>query len=103
MPAVRRPRPISVEAAARKDLAALPDMYRNSAVAKTYLALARRIDMGVSARDAAALTREIRMCLLTLHEMAPVKTPDDPLDEVRARREVRMADVRAASAEQPGA
>jgi hypothetical protein len=79
-----------IEAAARHDLAALPPQYRNSAVGKTYLLLARRLDAGVSARDAAQLAREMRLALLALYELAPAQMPDDPADELTARREARM-------------
>jgi hypothetical protein len=99
-----RRRKLNAEAAARRDLATLPDQYRRSAVAETYLMLCRRIDAGVSARDAASLTREIRMCLLTLFELAPAQQTSDPLDEVRARREKRLTDLPAPDAHdrQPG-
>lgn len=86
-------RPLSVETAARKDLAALPAEYRNSAVAKSYLLLARRLDLGVSARDAAQLTREMRLCLLALYDLAPAKHENDPADELRAKREERMRSI----------
>ena len=91
-------RPVSVETAARKDLATMPPEFRNGAVAKSYLMLCRRLDSGVSARDAASLTREIRLCLLTLYDLAPAKHKDDPVDEVKARREDRMKKLPNASA-----
>jgi len=91
-------RALSVEAAARKDLATMPTEFRNGAVAKSYLMLCRRLDSGVSARDAAGLTREIRLCLLTLYDLAPAKHKDDPVDEVKNRREQRMAKLPNATA-----
>lgn len=84
-------RPVSIESAARKDLATMPPEFRNGAVAKSYLLLCRRLDSGVSARDAAGLAREIRLCLLTLYDLAPARHKDDPIDEVKTRREQRMA------------
>lgn len=84
------PRRLSVEAAARRDLAALPPLYRDSALGKTYLLLARRLDAGVSTRDAGQLAREMRQCLLTLHTLAPPKRADDPADELAKKREDRM-------------
>jgi hypothetical protein len=79
-----------VERAARGDLKALPPEYRNSAIAKGYLLLARRLDAGVSARESAGLLREMRMTLLTLHELAPPAVEDSFTDELQARREKWM-------------
>jgi hypothetical protein len=81
----------AVERAARKDLSALPPEYRSGAVARAYLMLGRRLDQGVSARDAAQLTREMRLCLLALYQLAPARHESDPVDELKARRETRMA------------
>lgn len=81
---------LNIERAARADLRALPAEYRNSAVAKGYIELARRIDAGVGARDAAAMAREMRLCLLALYELAPPMQEDDKVDELRAKREARM-------------
>ena len=94
-----RRRPLAVEAAARKDLRAFPSAYRDSAVGKTYLLLARRLDAGLSARDAATLAREMRLTLLALYDLAPPHREDDPMDELRERRERRMQQL-AASAEE---
>lgn len=81
---------LAVERAARKDLSALPDEYRNSALAKGYLLLARRLDAGVSARESAGLLREMRMTLLTLHELSPPAGEESYTDELQARREKWM-------------
>ena len=86
-------RPLSVEAAAKRDLAALPPLYRNSAPAKAYLMLARRLDAGVSARDASMLAREMRLTLLALNNLAPARHEDDPVDELKAQRERRMSEL----------
>jgi hypothetical protein len=86
---VRRP-VLAVERAARNDLKQFPDTYRNCAVAKGYLLLARRLDAGISARDSAALLREMRQVLLTLHELSPAESPDSTVDQLADRREKRM-------------
>ena len=83
-------RPLAIETAARRDLKALPREYSDSAVGKSYLLLARRLDAGVSTRDAATLAREMRLALLALHELAPPKAEDDFVDELRVAREKRM-------------
>ena len=90
----RRP-PTPVETAARRDLRALPRPYRDGAVGKAYLELARILDAGVPARDAAAVAREMRLCLLTLYDLAPPKAEADFVDEVRLKREKRMREVAA--------
>lgn len=89
MPPARR-RPPSVETAARKDLRALPKDLSEGGLGRAYLLLARRMDAGVSTRDAATLAREMRMVLLAMHEMAPPQAEDDFVDELRVKREQRM-------------
>ena len=86
-------RPLAVEAAARRDLAALEPLYRNSAVAKAYLLLARTLDAGVPARDKAVLAREMRLCLELLKSLSPDMGADTFVDEVKARREAKMAEA----------
>jgi hypothetical protein len=86
-----------VETAARRDLKDLPPAYARSAIATAYLLLARRLDAGVSARDAATLARELRLALLALYELAPPAREGDPTDELRARREQRLAELPAAA------
>lgn len=93
MPPARR-RPLSVEAAARRDLRALPKDLSAGALATAYLVLARRMDAGVSTRDAATLAREMRMALLAMHEMAPPAAEDDFVDELRVKREQRMLEAK---------
>jgi hypothetical protein len=88
----RRPiRP--AEAAARRELRALPKPYSDSVVAKGILALAQLLDDGQVPRDAAALQREIRLSMEALHALAPAKAPDDFVDEVRAKREKNMREA----------
>jgi hypothetical protein len=89
---------LAVERAARKDLSALPPEYRNSAIAKGYLLLARRLDAGVSARESAGLLREMRMTLLTLHELSPPVAEESYTDELQAKREQWMAGLRTDTA-----
>lgn len=84
---------LAIERAARRDLNALPELYRTSAVAKSYLLLARRLDAGVSARDSATLTREMRLCLMALYELAPPQEEGDFVDEIAQRREARMKEA----------
>lgn len=84
----RRPR--SAEAAAKRDLAALPPLYRDSALGVTYLVLARRVDTGVSTADAIKVASEMRRCLLALHALSPAKRAGDPADELARRRDERM-------------
>ena len=91
-------RPLAIEAAARRDLAALPAQYRNSAVGKAYLLLARTLDAGVPARDKAVLTREMRLCLDQLLTLAPPSAAGDFADELKARRETKMTEIRKQAA-----
>ena len=94
MPPRRLPTPAS--SAARRDLRQLPKPYRDCAIGKAYLALAEMLDERPPARDAAAITREMRLCYMTLEAMAPHKPEDDFVDEVQKKREERM---RASSAD----
>lgn len=88
MAARRLPTPVST--AARRDLRSLPVPYRDSAIGKAYLALAMMLDAMPPARDAAAITREMRLCYMTLEALAPHKPADDFVDEVQKKREDRM-------------
>jgi hypothetical protein len=90
--ALRRPiRP--AEAAARREIRALPKPYCDGVISKGILALAQLLDDGQTPRDAAALAREIRLGMETLHALAPAKAPDDFVDEVRAKRERNMREA----------
>jgi hypothetical protein len=90
-----RPRRIlgEVERAARRDIRNMPAEFRTCAVAVAYILLARRLDAGMSARDAGSVARELRMALLTLREMAPPQHAGDYVDEVKAAREKRMSSL----------
>ena len=81
-----------MEAAAKRDLAALPGDVRTGAVATALLMLARRLDAGVGTRDSCLLVKEIRMCTGMLYELAPPVRAGDPVDELRVRREQRMTE-----------
>jgi hypothetical protein len=79
-----------VETACKRDLTRFPPYMRTTGPAIAMLALARRFDLGVSTRDACLLSREIRLCLRTLSDLAPAALANDPVDELRAARERRM-------------
>ena len=61
---------MSVEQAARSELSGLPEGLRGSTLAATVVDLAIRLDSEPSDRDAAALSRELRMVLADLHRLA---------------------------------
>ena len=90
--APRRP-PHPAEAAARRELRALPKPYCDGVLAKGILVLARMLDEYPLARDATALQAEIRKSMESLHALSPAKAPDDFVDEVRARRERNMKEA----------
>ena len=83
-------RRLGIERAARRDLRALKE-YGDSGLAKAYLELARQLDEGVPARDAAAITAQMRLTLVELQRMGGSENEGDYTDELRARREARMA------------
>lgn len=75
-----------------RDLARFPDDLRTGGIAAAALQLAHELDAGiVLGRDAAGHAREIRMCITQLTEFAPGEVKGDSTDEVRARRERRLA------------
>ena len=59
---------MSVEAAARAEVAGLPEAVRCSTLAATALDLAIRLDGEPTDRDAAALSRELRLVWAELHQ-----------------------------------
>jgi hypothetical protein len=84
------PRPLALERAARRDLRALREN-SDSALARSYLLLARQLDMGIMTfRDEAAVIREMRLIFMTLHQMSGSAEEGDYTDELKARREARM-------------
>jgi hypothetical protein len=81
-----------VEAAVARDLKMMPAAMRGGAIAATALKLARELDtLPMTPRDAAGHARELRMHMAQLAEMAPGDRKGDVTDEVRARREARLA------------
>lgn len=88
-----------VAAALRRKLKDLPEAARRGPLAVTALALATRMDapdtsdsLAVTARDLAALARELRLVLVALEEAAAGGEQGDKVDELRARREARHAE-----------
>jgi hypothetical protein len=81
------PPPGPVETGVARDLARLPDDMRWGGLASTALKLAAELDrgLGLTPRDAAGYARELRMCLVTLAEMAPGENKGDATDESRQR------------------
>lgn len=69
---------------------------REGGVALIALYCARQLDMadvnGMSPRDAAGYARELRLSLAQLRDMAPGEVKGDVTDEVRERRERRLAE-----------
>ena len=81
-----------IELAVTRDLRAMPDALRLSAIAASALNLAREIDtLEMTARDTAGHTRELRMCMTQLADLAPGERKGDSTDMLRERRERRMA------------
>jgi hypothetical protein len=93
MAAAKRPViPETVEAAVLTDLARLPDDMLQGGVARVAVFCARALDSGgLSPRDAAGYAREIRLALAQLRDMAPGEVKGDHTDEIRERREKRLA------------
>lgn len=82
----------AVETAVARDLKAMPPALRGGAIAAAAIKLARELDaMPMTPRDAAGHARELRMCMMQLADLAPGERRGDVTDEVRARREARMA------------
>jgi hypothetical protein len=83
-----------IEAATAFELKMMPEALRKGAVAAAALRLARELDgpLPMTPRDTAGHARELRMCMTLLAEQAPGERKGDTTDEVRARREARMAE-----------
>jgi hypothetical protein len=84
-----------IELAVGRDLRAMPTALRQSALAATALDLARDLDSadrdGMTKRDKAGHARELRMHMTDLAAQAPGERKGDSTDEVRERRERRLA------------
>ncbi len=92
-------RPISVEAATRRDLAGLPAELRKGAIAMGALTLARALDDDPPGRERTMLSRELRQAVMALWDRCPPALEDDPGAEIGQRREARMTAKAAARAE----
>jgi len=81
-----------IETAVLSDLLELPVKMRSGGVAAVALHAARILDEGgLAPRDAAGFAREVRLSLDQLRKMAPGEVKGDQTDEIRARREKRLA------------
>jgi hypothetical protein len=82
----------TLEESVRSDLDELPLKMRRGGVARGAIMCARVLDQGgLSPRDAAGFFREMRLSLAQLREMAPGEVKGDITDEVKERRERRLA------------
>lgn len=82
--------PGKVEKALAKDLARLPENLRDGALAASCRLLAKRLDAGLSARDATTAARELRVTMAKLGEAAPIQKTEDVGDELQQRRQERL-------------
>jgi hypothetical protein len=81
-----------MEDAVRADLSDLPEKLRHGGIAAVALMCARTVDEGgLPPRDAAGFLREIRLSIAQLREMTTGEVKGDITDEVRERREKRLA------------
>ena len=81
-----------IELAVGRDLRAMPTALRASALAASALDLARDLDeTEMTPRDKAGIARELRMHMNDLAAQAPGERKGDSTDEVRERRERRLA------------
>lgn len=85
-----------VERALDKDLGRLPENLREGALAAAARLLAKRLDAGLSARDATTAARELRVTLAKLGEAAPIQKSEDVGDELQQRRQERLREAEAA-------
>ena len=82
----------SLEEATYSDLSRYPAAIRDGGVAQLALDLARLMDIGdILPRDRAALAQQYRQCMDNLRLQAPGDIKGDLTDELRQRREKRMA------------
>ena len=85
-----------VERALDRDLSRLPENLREGALAASARLLAKRLDGGLSARDAITASRELRTTMAKLSEAAPIQKTEDVGDDLQARRQKRLAEAEAA-------
>lgn len=80
------------EAAVLADLERMPAELRVTAAARVAVLLARRLDSGLPASAMTPVTKELRVTLAGLQELAEKAPPaDSTVDELRGRRAERMA------------
>lgn len=90
--AERQQRELTMEESVKNDLEELPEKMRRGGVARVAIMAARVLDVGgLSPRDAAGFARELRLALAQLREMQPGEVKGDMTDEVKQRRERRLA------------
>jgi hypothetical protein len=81
-----------MEEAVLKDLAELPLGVRSGGVAAVALLAARKVDEGgMAPRDEAAFLARVQIALVQLREQSTGEVHGDRTDEVREKREQRMA------------
>ncbi len=80
----------TIEAAVRREITGLSEKVRDCAQAHAAIMLAVTLDAGMPPRDAAAVSRELRVSMATLAAMSPERAEGDPVDELTARREARI-------------
>lgn len=83
------PQPGRIEKATRQQLRNANVSVQDNALAATAVMLARALDEGVGARDAAAVARELRATVLELVKAAAPQARSS-LDELQAKREARL-------------
>ncbi len=81
----------AIERATRRQLRAAGVSTQANGAAALAVTLARTLDGGVGARDAAAVARELRAAITDATKGAEGKPARSTLDELRAKREARRA------------
>jgi hypothetical protein len=87
---------MSLEESVKADLEEMPEKMRRGGVARVAISCAQILDQGartgdLTPRDAAGFMRELRLALAQLREMQPGEVKGDVTDEVRMKREQRLA------------
>lgn len=78
-----------VERATRAELRELGISVQKSASAAAAVAMARHIDTARGGVAAATATRELRAAMEELHKVVAARPTEDPLADLRARRDAR--------------
>jgi hypothetical protein len=83
-----------VETSVLTELGKLPPEAGEGALAQSMLYLARQLDQGdVGPREVPNYTKEIRIGLMSLHDMFPASDDDDETDAARSKRERRAREA----------